>query len=210
MKNKFLKKINIKSSRGFVLPFTLVVCVIILSVATSISIILVKELYFSKISRDSQIAYFAADNGLECAIVIDDTYTNPNTGLGIFESVNTTTASDVLTIINNDRQSKGLTAITLYGGNSIKCATSEIFNPVTNGFAVSDFPHVNSLGQTENGRTSTFVLHMNLGGTLERCAKVTVNKTAHYRQIISQGYTSCPGSFITPIERAVVDETEIN
>jgi len=51
---------------------------------------------------------------------------------------------------------------------------------------------------------------MNLGDNTERCAKVTVNKTPNYRQIISQGYASCPGTRgSTPIERAVVSETEI-
>lgn len=197
--------------RGFVLPFTLLICSIILSVATAISVILVKELYFSKVSRESQTAYYAADNGLECAITIDDTYVNPATGLGIFESVSTTQPSDILTIVNTERQSRGLTAITLYGGNSIKCATSEIFNPdpSTINFHTQDYSRTNSLGNVENGRTSIFTLHMNLGDGTERCAKVTVNKTTTYRQIISQGYTTCPGGAYPPIERAIVNETEI-
>ncbi len=195
--------------RGFVLPFTLLICSIILSIATAISVILVKELYFSKVSRESQTAYYAADNGLECAITVDDTYVNPSTGLGIFESVSTTQASDVLTLVNEERQTRGLTAITLSGGNSIKCATSEIFNVSTNGFITQDYSRTNSLGNVENGRTSIFTLHMNLGDGTERCAKVTVNKTSTYRQIISQGYTTCPGGAYPPIERAIVNETEI-
>ncbi len=204
-----INKTKTSLTRGFVLPFTLLICSIILSIATAISIILVKELYFSKLSRDSQIAYYAADNGLECAIAVDDSYTNPATGLGIFESVNTTTASDVLTLVNEDRQSRGLSAITLTGGNSIKCATSEIFNPTTNEFTTQSFTRTNSLGDLENGRTSRFTLRMNLGNGTERCAKVSVNKTATYRQIISQGYTTCPGGVLPPVERAVVSTSEI-
>lgn len=207
MKNSHHKKIKI-NFRGVVLPFTLLISSIILSVATAISVILVKELYFSKVSRESQTAYFAADNGLDCAIVVDDTYINPATGLGIFESTNTTTASDVLAIVNAERQAQGLSTLTLYGGNSIKCAMSEIFNPTINGFITQPYSRVNSLGNTENGRTSIFTLHMNLGDGTERCAKVTVNKTSSYRQIISQGYTTCPGGILTPIERAVINTTE--
>jgi hypothetical protein len=204
-------KRHTKRIRGFVLPFTLLICSILLSVATAISVVLVKELYFSKISRDSQTAYYAADNGMECAIMIDDTYTDPNTGLGIFESNPTghPRASNILASVNTDRQAKGLPALTLAGNNSIKCATSEIFNASTNGFTVTAFPHTNAAGQAEDGSSSSFTLHMDLGGGLQRCAKVTVNKTPHYRQIISQGYTFCPGGAIAPIERAIINETEL-
>jgi hypothetical protein len=209
MKLSTKTKFKYGHSRGFVLPFTLLISAIILSIATSVSVILVKELYFSKLSRDSQTAYYAADNGLECAIMVDDTYVNPATGLGIFESVNTTTASDVLLIVNAERQSAGLAPLSLFGGNSIKCATSEIFNPVTNGFVTQAYSRTNSLGNVENGRTSIFTLHMSLANGVMRCAQVTVNKTSTYRQIISQGYTSCPGGVAPPIERAVINESEI-
>lgn len=210
-----LKKRIVNNPRGFVLPFTLLISAVILSVATAISVILVKELYFSKLSRESQTAYYAADNGLMCAIAIDDNFIDPATGLGIFEYDNITTSSAVLTKINNERISRGLLPFDLYGGiNPIKCATSEIFNPDINSitFTVGNYSHINSSGGTDLGRTSKFVLHMALGdgsGT-SRCAKVTVNKTSNYRQIISQGYTDCPGTkHSSPIERAVVNETEI-
>jgi hypothetical protein len=110
-------------------------------------------------------------------------------------------------------------SLTLSGGNSIKCATSEIFNPVDNDYEVNgaDNPFVvnglyqrtNSAGQVETGRSTRFMLRMDLGGGAERCAKVTVNKTANYRQIISQGYTVCPGGVVAPIERAIINETEV-
>lgn len=202
-----------KSARGFVLPFTLLICSILLSVSTAISVILVKELYFSKLSRDSQTAYYAADNGLMCAILVDDNYIDPTTGLGIFESNAVTTADVVLTSVNADRQSRGLQPLTLYGGNnSIKCSTSEIFNPnatTGNNFKTQAYSRTNSFGQSENGRTSLFTMYISLGDGTTRCAKVTVNKTSTYRQIISQGYTTCPGGVGSPIERAVVNETEI-
>jgi len=211
MINFNLYKKKLSKSRGFVVPFTLLISSILLSISTAISLILIKELYFSRLSRDSQFAYYAADNGLMCAITIDDTYIDPATGLGIFQSSDTTDAVTVLSRVNEERTLHGLNQLTLFdGGNSIKCATSEIFNPSTNGFDVKLFTRTNSLGIEENGKSSIFTLHMNLGDSTERCAKVTVNKTPNYRQIISQGYANCPGTRgSTPIERAVVSETEI-
>lgn len=208
----FKTKENINNSRGFVIPFTLLVCVIILSVSTGISVILAKELYFSKLSRESQDAYYAADNGLMCAIAIDDAYIDPATGLGIFES-GAVTADQVLTKVNAERALKLLDPLNLYGGsNPIKCATSEIFNPITDGYNVdSSYSHINSSGNVESGKSSTFTLHMDLGYGITRCTKVTVNKTSNYRQIISQGYAECPGTRSNKysVERAIVDETEL-
>jgi hypothetical protein len=64
-----------------VLPLTLIICVIILTISAGISIILAKELYFSRLSRLSQVAYYAADDGMMCATMIDDKYIDPDTGL---------------------------------------------------------------------------------------------------------------------------------
>lgn len=194
--------------KGFVLPLTLLICSIILSVATIVSTVLLKGLYFSRLSRDSQLAYYAADAGLMCATTIDDAYTDPVTGLGIFESSNITTADSVLASVNTYRASRGLAALTLYGGStSIKCGASEIFNPSTSDFSTQPYSRVNSAGNTENGRTSIFTMHMDLGDGTERCAKVTVNKTSTYRQIISQGFAKCVANGGIAVERAVISVT---
>ena len=61
----------------------------------------------------------------------------------------------------------------------------------------------------ELGRTSTTTMRMDLGGGAFRCAKLTINKTASFRQIIAQGYAKCDdpnGS----VERAVVNTTITN
>lgn len=192
------------TSRGFVMPLTLLVCSILLSVATSISIILVKELYFSKISRESQTAYYAADNGMMCAIMVDDKYVDPDTGIGIFQYRLSPTAEEVLTKINAAQGG----SLMLTGSNSIKCATSEIFNPSSpNNFTVTG-GYTSPNGDT--GYSSTFTLRMDLDGTGSsyRCAKVTVNKTPSYRQIISQGYTTCQAGYVMPIERAVIHTSQ--
>lgn len=199
------KKINIWRTRGFVLPLTLIVSVIILTIATGISVILAKELYFSKLSRLSQIAYYAADNGVMCATMIDDQYIDPETGVGIFPFNNATDDTNemeaILDKVDQDRQIRGMSQVGSI--NNIKCATASIFNPAVSGFSVSSFTY-----NAEVGRTSTFSMRMNLGDGTYRCATVVVNKTPSYRQIISRGFASCGTVFSYPIERAVVSTAE--
>ncbi len=206
---KFLiNKKQIKRVRGFIIPLTLLVTLVILIVSSGISIILAKELYFSKISRESQIAYYAADNALMCTIMVDDQYINPVSGLGIFPYDGLLDANNyiqaVITSTNADRQEHGLSTIT---SDDIKCATSAIFKTSVSSFSATPFTRVNSLGTTENGQKSSFNMKMDLGDGTFRCASVMVNKTSMFRQIIARGFTSCEGG--SKIERAVVDTTEI-
>lgn len=203
MKLPFFKKIQSVRIRGFVLPLTLIICVIILTVATGISIILAKELYFSKLSRLSQVAYYAADNGLMCAKAIDDKYIDSDTGLGIFQSSNLITSQQVLDKINLARQANGQGVLAL---TDIKCATSAVFDSASpTSYAVAPFTHTT----LNDGMQTTFSMKMDLGDGTFRCATVTVYKTPKFRQFISRGFASCStllGSY--PIERAVVLTTE--
>lgn len=196
---QFLIKLNRPSLKGFVLPLTLVVCVIILTIATGISIILAKELYFSKLSRLSQVAYYAADNGIMCAMTLDDQYVDPETGLGIFAYNDAITPEAVLQKYN---QARG-TNIAL---NNIKCATSEIFNPASpTNYEVSTFTRTDPV---ETGKTTRFSMRMDLGDGNYRCATVEINKTTTYRQIISRGFASCGTTLSYPIERAIISTSE--
>lgn len=205
---KFLKSIprkHIPSPRGFVLPLTLVVCVIILTIATGISVILAKELYFSKLSRLSQFAYYAADTGLMCATAIDDRFVDPETGYGIFPYSNLVTSQMVLDKVNEQREDRGYNPIQL---DQIECATSEIFDQAESNITTAPFTRVDDGGNVESGQTTTFNMQMDTGGNTTRCATVIVNKTATYRQIISRGFASCDSVFGFPIERAVVSTSE--
>lgn len=196
---------TLRSQRGFVLPLTLVVCVIILTVATGISVILAKELYFSRVSRLSQLAYYAADNGLMCATTIDDRYIDYETGYGIFPYNTLVSSQMVLDKVNAARVADGLSPIAL---NDITCATSEIFDTAVTGFAVTPFSRIKASGEVDNGRTSTFNMQMDLGDGQVRCATVLINKTPTYRQIISRGFASCDISSSYRIERAIVSSAE--
>lgn len=204
---KYLKQI--KKERGFILPLTLLVCSIILTVATGISIILTKELYFSKVSRDSQLAYYSADTAMMCALMVDGTYIDPLTGLGIFPygaaTDPTSEMNAVLDKVNIQRQNNNLQNLYL---SDIKCATSAIFDPAISGFDSVAFSRTNSAGIVESGKTSTFNMRMDLGDGTSRCATVLISKTDKYRQIIARGFAGCDGQAHN-IERAIVNTTEV-
>lgn len=205
-----------KSPKGFILPFTMLMSTLILLVSGSALTLLTKQLYFSKMYRQSQTAYYAADDAMTCAIDVDDSYSDAE-GLGIFPYSTTTDPTiyinSVITYVN-DRRDPDIIL------DQIKCAQSDIFTGAS-GFVVSptNFVHHFASGRVEDGKTSTYMMRMDLGpdpadtnpldgiSHLFRCAKITVNKTLSYRQIISQGYAQCDNPNGS-IERAVVNTTE--
>lgn len=197
--------------KGFILPLTMLITTVVLIISSGITAILAKEVYFSKLTRQSQLAYYAADNGISCAVLIDDKYFDPDTGSGIFPFNQlidpATEMQTTLTKVNIERQGRGLSSLVL---TDIRCATSAIFDPDTSvsAFTTIPFSRVNSLGATETGRESSFSMKMDLGDGTYRCADITVSKTANYRQVISRGYASCFQYGTQQVERAIVNTTE--
>ena len=64
-------KIKLKNQEGFVLLFAVVLASILLSITLGISNIALKELKFSTSARETNDAFFAADSGIECALMSD-------------------------------------------------------------------------------------------------------------------------------------------
>lgn len=212
----FKKNRKRSSLEGFVLPFTMLMSVLILFITTGALTLLSKQLYFSKLYKQSQAAYYAADDAITCITTVDDTYLAAD-GLGIFPSstaVNPTTyMNDTLTYVNAKRTAANLPLISSL--TDIKCAQASVFDPSPTGgnFKVSSTNFVyhynhpfTGVPLTEDGKTSTSNMRMDLGSGKYRCAKVTVNKTVSYRQIIVQGYAECDNPNGS-IERAVVNVT---
>ncbi len=216
-----------KNRLGFILPFTMLICVLILLVTSTSMTLLSKQLYFSKLYKQSQSAYYAADDALACTLSIDDMYQGMD-GLGIFPSSNAvdtfTYMEDVVAYVNQKRIDAGLAdTVDLQSGpgkKPIMCGQAVIFDTGESSdskFATSTFERTYNdptLGPvTETGIASTFTMRMDLGvdpvTSLHsyRCAKVTVNKTTIFRQIISQGYSTCD-NLNTAVERAVVNTTK--
>lgn len=213
-------RINKSIKLGFVLPFTLFISGIMLLISLGISTILQKQIFFSQVARDSQAAYYAADNAVACVISIEETYVDGD-GMGIFpyNPLSVDPLGDMNFLLNGlDGVDDGVNGNRIANGFSslaatvpeIKCAQSDVFtgNSSTDDFEITSGFVRNTATGTESGMTSTFKMKMNTGGGIYRCAKVTVNKTESYRQIIAQGYAICDrpsGS----IERAVVNTTQL-
>jgi hypothetical protein len=205
---------SVLQSKGFVLPFTLFVTSMMLLITTSISTTLIKQLYFSKLARQSQAAYYAADNAIACTMLIDDTYRDADGGFFPYDPnvdvVNTQSyLTDKLSAVNTQRGIDGLPS--LISWDDVVCGQSTFFKVgPPNYFEVSTTPFERTLPSpltgTESGWTSTFKVKMKLDDNNFRCATVTVNKTPTWRQVISQGYALCDrpdGS----VERAVINTT---
>jgi len=65
---KVIKKLkaSISSTGGFVLLFAVLVASIVSAAGLGISHILLKQIILTSMQRDSQVAFFAADAGIEC------------------------------------------------------------------------------------------------------------------------------------------------
>ena len=222
----FFGKMKVKNTKGFVLPFTLFICAIMLLISTSISTVLQKQIYFSQLARQSQSAYYAADDALACAISVDSTYSG-NEPYGLFPYGDETaptvsrgtidqTTEVALMEIRLDETRLSESSLSGVGTlDTIKCAQSTMFNALA-GFTVSpvEFSRLTFDNSTpdpldkilEYGVTSTFNMKMALNDGTFRCAKVTVNKTPTYRRVIAQGYSRCENR-TGSVERAVVNTT---
>ena len=214
-------KNRISEKNGFVLPFTLFICGIMILISLSISTLLTKQIYFSQLARDSQAAYYAADNAVACTLSVDETYTD-EMGAGIFPSNAASTSNELRTNMDTilasstERRSMLSQSVLAPSLNVIQCGQSSMFvttggtdfKIVSPGFTRTIVPINVTDPTTEDGVTSTFNMKMDVGDGTFRCAKVTVNKTPSYRQIIAQGYSRCNKSSGT-VERAVIDTTII-
>ncbi|MEK9181510.1 MAG: malectin [Patescibacteria group bacterium] len=70
--NQMIKIIlKIKNKKGFVILFAVTLSSLILAIALGVSNITLKEMKFSTSAKDTNEAFFAADTGIECALMND-------------------------------------------------------------------------------------------------------------------------------------------
>lgn len=216
IKNFLLKQFKSKWSKGFILPFTMLIATLVLFIVMSSMTLLSKQMYFSRLYKQSQIAYYSADDAMACTVMIDDLYVGDD-GLGIFPSDKDLSPAGVTTYMDGvltqlkyrDPVFSSVNALT-----DIKCAQVLIFDTAsTSKFAVDPLNYqyhylnaTNSQPEIEEGKSVSYFMKMPIDATTYRCAKVTVNKTPSFRQIISQGYANCDSNG-GAVERAVVNET---
>lgn len=84
-----MKIINYKKEDGFTLVLSIFLSTIVLTITLSMMQLLYKQLTLSTADRESQIAFFAADTGMECAYYWDfRADLNGSTTQSIFQSIN--------------------------------------------------------------------------------------------------------------------------
>lgn len=160
------KKLHTK--KGISLVISLIMTTVLLSVSFSISNIVLRQLRLTNVSTNSQIAFYAADSGLECALYHD-----------------THTDGTVPTVYGNGFGNAyfGTSTSWVPGTNPVKCG-------INNGYSPMGFNKVISSDQTI--ATSTFSIDY---GT--SCAYVEVVKTPLRTKISSNGYNTGPNSTYT-------------
>lgn len=66
-----MKLLKIKKNRAFVILFAVTISAILLSIALGVTNITFREIKFGTSAKNSNDAFFAADAGIECAMVYD-------------------------------------------------------------------------------------------------------------------------------------------
>ncbi len=200
--------------RGFILPLTMLLMTLILLVSIGVTSVIVRQARFSRIIKDSLIAYNAADMAVMCTAFIDNTFTNSSTTNGIFPTNptlyplgnETTEINDTIGTINSGRLIRGVPSIP--SSDSLTCGGVRIFNPADSQITYTAFTYTKSDLSTEAGKTSTFNLKIPLSSGDFRCAKVIYNKSTSFSQIISSGYSTCDASSRSRLERVIVSSAE--
>jgi hypothetical protein len=208
MLNKFTKnkkENNLES--GYILAFALIVVAILLTVSFSVSRIITKEIYFSKLLENSKTAYFAADAGLECAQYLDSVFKDDSIGISlILNSTSTGSAiQDFTDNVTNYIFYAPTSTVFIHNGssfnsadsvlgniNKISCASDGNYNNIFKTYSITsqevsdnlnnEISSYNIVGDTEHA-TTTFGIVVkqndpnNTSNTLSRCALVEFAKT---------------------------------
>ena len=208
MKNFFKKYIedvknNSQKENGYILIFALILLVIIFSVSLTASKLVSKNLQAFRITENSKGAFFAADSGIECALYLDNTFTNTANGFSLLPNGsynNNSLANYSTSLIFNSTSS--LLAETIQNINDIQCSDNNIF--YTSGVSL-DAVSTELEKEVSNyyvdfatdSATTTFGLIIK-DGEYNRCALVEVVKEkgdidglSKSIIITSKGYSDC-------------------
>ena len=105
-----------KKQQGFVILFSILVSTIILLMSAGIFRIAQKESVLSSYSRESQVAFYAADSGLECALYWDISRQISETKFRVYDVDGTVTNFNCGTDASGDSQTIPSTKYGVVGG----------------------------------------------------------------------------------------------
>lgn len=131
-----IKKIK-KVQKGFALLFAVLASSVFLSIGLAIWNISLRQVIFSSFGRESQIAFYAADTGVECALYYDTKQDAFNPASGI-------TSIDCGGGAINFSQNGGVTLvqnIQLTGSNSGPCADVTVTKDASGGTVIEARGH---------------------------------------------------------------------
>ncbi|MDD5721148.1 MAG: pilus assembly PilX N-terminal domain-containing protein [Candidatus Pacebacteria bacterium] len=136
---KIISKIK-NNKEGFVILFAVTISAILLSIALGVSNIALREVKFSTSAKDTNDAFFAADAGLECAMLYDKSDQDKNIfpGNGTTSSMNCVgrTFTPIFTspslwnfvVSGLGNTSQSCAIVTMDKGNPIVTVTSKGYN----------------------------------------------------------------------------------
>jgi hypothetical protein len=210
---------RVNKKRGFTVLMAVLIAILVLAIASSLVRIVLKQVKFSGSGRESQISYYVADTGIECALLWD------------FRSVElfANAAGDELEAFPEPSIDGGTTpappdveslAGTAYD-NMAAAMTCGEFSIVTNSSAeledfngTPDYTWSSDVGLSPDGFPSvyrTFQFVLSDGGAKRYCGTVRVEKwfdntpgINRVRTMIdSRGYNNCSGDASTRYERGL-------
>jgi Tfp pilus assembly protein PilX len=204
----------IQSRGGFILPLTMLLTTLIMLVSFGITSIIVRQARFSRIVKDSFIAYNAADMAVSCASYIDDSYQDsgsnslfPSQDVSVYAVASSTNEITAVFADYNTTYRTGHGLPTL-GLNDVNCAGESIFDASSSNITYTAYDYTPAIGSVQHGKKSTFNLTFPLSNGDFRCAKVIMNRTSNYRQIIASGYSTCDTTSDKRLERVIVSNSE--
>lgn len=184
------------TEKGFTLFIALIVSSLLLAIGFSLSTIILKQLVFANSGKESQLAFYAADSGSECALYWDRKGVD---GLTVFDGAFATSTTD----------------------RDIFCGTGGPTTPKTG--QVGSFSK--EIASNETQATTTFYIDYSDPSNLNHkaCAKVVVYKWVDdsgpipldKTEIDSRGYnvsldTAAVGSGVDPSVGAKCDFSNVN
>lgn len=230
MKDKNIK-INItQKEEGFILAFALIVVASVLMMAITLSNIMNKELFFSRLVTNNHLAYNAADSGMECAIYLDSVFKDDFTGDSILlNNVENNQGNQTFILnLNNIFNASSSINASLKSIDKVTCANdnnnyNQIFNKDENynfGFVNSREDVLNNLNNIKSSftisgspssATTTFGFIIKGENNENKCVIVdfykervndSVNITSYFA-ITSTGFSSCNKNDKSRVSRTI-------
>ncbi len=166
---------NLRNNKGYTLLFAVLVSSIVLAVGISILSIGKKEFLLATASRESVLAFYAADTGFECALIRDSYIATSSTAGISIECINQSITM-FPTFPNNDNGTGLFTFDIRMGSNSKSCAKVTVlkyYELNSNLGIYAPASRIESRGYNTGWDTNTNTCSINSPNRVERAIRYT-------------------------------------